>query len=1483
MGVGNFFGILLESMKDSKLYGVELDSISGRIAKKLYPKANIIIDGFENTNFPDSFFDVAVGNIPFGNFHINDERYNKYKFNIHDYFIAKAIDKVRAGGVIAFVTSKGTLDKKDNTVRKYIAQRAELLGAIRLPNTAFYANANTEVTSDILFFQKRERIIATAEPEWINLGTTQDGVPVNKYFEINPQMILGRMVFDKSMYGNEADTACEPYPETDLEELLNRAVANIKGTISEIDMDFDIGDEEEIKTIPADANVRNFSFTLVDNEIYFRENSIMRNITTSETGEKRIRGMIEVRDCVRELISEQLNGCDDFTLKKIQTKLNSLYDKYTSKYGLMNSRGNSMAFSDDSGYPLLCSLEILNDDKTLKKKADIFTKRTIKPYSKVEKVNTPQEALAASIGERACVDLDYMSGLLEEMQKERIISELKGQIFENPSTGKWETADEYLSGDVKQKLKAALYYANTEPERFNLNVEALKEIQPKDLSAAEISVCLGATWIPQDIINDFMYETFKTPEYLKKDIKVYYSPISAVWSVNGKRRDSPNNVVVNTTYGTKRINGYEILQESLNMKDVKIFDTVKDEDGNEKRVLNAKETTLAQQKQESLKQTFKNWIYKDSDRRERLVRLYNDTFNNIVPRQYNGDNIRFQGINPEISLRPHQKNAVARIIYGGNTLLAHCVGAGKTFEMTAAAMELKRLGLCNKSMFVVPSHLTEQWAGEFLQLYPAANILVATKKDFETSRRKKFCSRIATGEYDAVVIGHSQLEKIPVSKERQKEFINEQINEIILGIEQLKREKGDNFAIKQMELTKKKLKERLEKIKDEKRKDNVINFEELGVDRIFVDEAHYYKNLFLYTKMRNVAGISQTEAKKSSDLYVKCRYLDELTSNKGVIFATGTPVSNSMTELYTMMRYLQNDLLEKRGQKHFDCWASAYGEKVTAMELSPEGTGYRIKTRFSKFYNVPEMITAFRECADIQTADMLKLPVPEAIYKTEVTKPTEFQKEMVKSFGERAEQIRKGAVNPQEDNMLKITNDGRKLALDQRLQNSLLPDYSDSKVNRCVNNIYRIWKETTENKSAQLVFCDLSTPHLNSIDSNDSEYHFTDVYNDLRYKLINMGVPEKEIAFIHMATTDAKKDELFAKVRMGEVRILLGSTFKMGAGTNVQTKLIALHHLDVPWRPSDIEQREGRIIRQGNENEKVYIYRYVTENTFDAYSWQLLEQKQKFISQIMNGSIVERSCDDIDSTALSFAELKALSAGDPRIKEKMDLDIEVSKLRLLKSNYEFERYSLEDNVLKYFPKKIEALDESLKGYENDLKTSEENSFKDKDDFSIKIDNVVYNDKKEGAKMLLMKITSFDEVKELVDIGEYRGFLIKGGFNGMTKEYYVNLCGKQTYNVEIGQDELGNITRLNNALSKIPTEVKRIKENIDNLYKQIEEGKEELKKPFDKEQELNEKSKRLNELNSILKLDEKTPEISVTSEETEMQSTKIKKELCTMER
>ena len=937
MGVGNFFGILPERMKDSKLYGVELDSISGRIAKKLYPKANIIIDGFENTNFPDSFFDVAIGNIPFGNFHINDERYNKYKFNIHDYFIAKSIDKVRVGGVIAFVTSKGTLDKKDNTVRKYIAQRAELLGAIRLPNTAFYANANTEVTSDILFFQKRERIIANAEPEWINLGTTQDGVPVNKYFEINPQMILGHMVFDKSMYGNEADTACEPYTESSLEELLNNAINNIKGTIPEIDMDFDIGDEEEIKTIPADANVRNFSFTIVNNEIYFRENSIMRNVTTSETGEKRIRGMIEVRDCVRELISEQLNGCDDFTLKKIQTKLNSLYDKYTSKYGLMNSRGNSMAFSDDSGYPLLCSLEILNEDKTLKKKADIFTKRTIKPYSKVEKVNTPQEALAASIGERACVDLDYMSSLLEEMPKERIISELKGQIFENPSTGKWETADEYLSGDVKQKLKIALHYANTDPERFNLNVEALKEIQPKDLSAAEISVGLGATWIPQDIINDFMYETLKTPEYLKKDIKVYYSPVSAVWSVSGKRRDSPNNVVVNTTYGTKRINGYEILQERLNMKDVKIFDTVKDEDGNEKRVLNAKETTLAQQKQESLKQTFKNWIYKDSDRRERLVRLYNDTFNNIVLRQYNGDNIRFQGINPEISLRPHQKNAVARIIYGGNTLLAHCVGAGKTFEMTAAAMELKRLGLCNKSMFVVPSHLTEQWAGEFLQLYPAANILVATKKDFEASRRKKFCSRIATGEYDAVVIGHSQLEKIPVSKERQEEFINDQINEIILGIEQLKREKGDNFAIKQMELTKKKLKERLEKIKDEKRKDNVINFEELGVDRIFVDEAHYYKNLFLYTKMRNVAGISQTEAKKSSDLYVKCRYLDELTSNKGVIFATGTPVSNSMTELYTMMRYLQNDLLEKRGQKHFDCWASAYGEKVTAMELSPEG------------------------------------------------------------------------------------------------------------------------------------------------------------------------------------------------------------------------------------------------------------------------------------------------------------------------------------------------------------------------------------------------------------------------------------------------------------------------------------------------------------------------------------------------------------------
>ena len=1479
MGVGNFFGVLPEGMSNSKLYGVELDSISGRIAQKLYPNSKITIGGFEETNFPDSFFDVAIGNIPFGNFRVSDERYDRYKFNIHDYFIAKALDKVRTGGVVAFISSKGTLDKKDAFVRKYIAERAELLGAIRLPHTAFLSNANTEVTTDILFFQKRERLIANAEPDWIKLGETSEGVPVNQYFVNHPEMVLGRMVFDKSMYGNEKETSCEPFQDKTLEELLNAAVNNIKGHIPEPEID--IEDIEEVKTIPADENVRNFSFTVINDEIYYRENSIMYLFHASETAQMRIKGMIAIRDCVRELIAAQQQNCSNEELKKTQYKLNTLYENYTKKYGLLNSRGNNMIFSDDSGYPLLCSLEILNENGTLKKKADIFTKRTIKPHIAIEKANTPQEALAASLGELARIDLEYISRLLGNVPKEDIISQLKGEIFENPQTEKWETADEYLSGYVKEKLKTALYYAEKEPERYGQNVEALKKVQPKDLTAAEISVSLGSTWIPVDIVNHFMHETFQTPLYRRNEIKVFYSKVSNQWYISNKRLDSHTNVLTNTTYGTTRINGYEILQASLNLKDIKIFDTKTNADGNDVKVLNPKETTLAQQKQSALKEAFKNWIFKDPSRRDRVVKLYNDMFNNIVPRQYDGSYLNFHGINPEISLRPHQRNAVARVIYGGNTLLAHCVGAGKTFEMTAAAMELKALGLCNKSMFVVPNHLTEQWANEFLQLYPAANILVATKKDFEKSRRKKFCGRIATGEYDAVIIGHSQFEKISVSKERQIAFINEQISEIIDGIKELKNEKGDDFSIKQMERQKKLLKEKLQKMKDEKRKDDVVNFEELGIDRIFVDEAHYYKNLFLYTKMRNVAGISQTEAKKSSDLYLKCRYLDELTGNKGVIFATGTPISNSMTELYTIQRYLQYDMLQKREQLHFDCWASAYGETVTALELSPEGTGYRLKTRFAKFYNVPEMVTAFRECADIQTADMLKLPVPKAEYKTEVIQPTDFQKEIVKSFGERAEAVRKGSVDPRTDNMLKITNDGRKLALDQRLVNPLLPDTQDSKINRCVNNIYGIWRDTKDKKSTQLVFCDISTPTI-ADNERETEYRFTDVYNDLLYKLKSKGIPENEIAFIHTANTEAKKSELFAKVRSGDIRILIGSTLKMGAGTNVQDKLAALHHLDVPWRPSDIEQREGRIIRRGNENNTVFIYRYVTENTFDAYSWQLLEQKQRFISQVMNGNAVERSCDDIDDTALSFAELKALSAGDPRIKEKMDLDIEVAKLKLLKSNYDNERYLIEDNVLKNYPRRIEKLNQSISNIEQDIETARKNTFADKDNFSIQIDSVVYTDKKEGAEMLLKKVSTIF-TNEPVQIGVYRGFNMRVTFDSFEKEYNIYLCGKTEHKATIGSDALGNIIRLDNALERMPKALKDYKEEADILLTQIENGKEELKKPFQYERELSEKLERLIELNNALSLDKKDSEVIAEPEETIATATQPKKELCTMER
>lgn len=1464
-GIGNFFGLLPENMKDSKLYGIELDSITGRIAKQLYQNASIAVQGFEETSLPDSFFDLAIGNVPFGSYGVADKKYDKYKFLIHDYFFAKTLDKVRPGGIIAFITSKGTMDKQNPDVRKYIAQRAELLGAVRLPNNAFLANAGTEVTTDILFLQKRDRVI-DIEPDWVHLSVTEDGVPVNQYFADNPEMMLGTMAFDDRMYGNQNETTCNPYEDADLAELLREALENIHAEITEYELD-DISEEEDT-SIPADPNVRNFSFCLVDGEIYYRENSRMNRVETSVTAAGRIKGMIAIRDCVRDLIEYQIEDYNDEAIHEQQRKLNHLYDAFTAQYGLLNSRGNNMAFSDDSSYCLLCSLEVLDEDGNFERKADMFTKRTIKQRAAVTRVDTATEALAISIAEKACVDMGFMQSLTG-LSEEQLVQDLEGVIFRNPDrleddgVIRYETADAYLSGNVREKLKTARRFAEMHPDIYSVNVTALEKVQPKDLSASEIDVRLGATWLPSDVVKDFMFELLETPYMYRRYIDVLYSGYTANWNVKGKNDDRSDNIKANVTYGTGRINAYKIIEETLNLKDVRIFDTVY-EDGVEKRVLNKKETAIAQQKQEAIKEAFQSWIWKDPQRRERLTRLYNDRFNSVRPREYDGSHIRFTGMNPEITLRKHQVDAVAHILYGGNTLLAHCVGAGKTYEMTAAAMESKHLGLCSKSLFVVPNHLTEQWAGEFLQLYPSANILVATKKDFETKNRKKFCARIATGDYDAVIIGHSQFEKIPISQERQRMQLEEQIGEITCGIRELKEERGERYAIKQLEKTKKTLELKLKKLNDTSRKDDVVTFEELGVDQLFVDEADFYKNLFLYTKMRNVAGLSQTEAQKSSDLFAKCRYLDELTEGRGIIFATGTPISNSITEMYTMQRYLQYETLRKNGLQHFDCWASTFGETVTAIELAPEGTGYRAKTRFARFYNLPELMNMFKEVADIKTADMLNLPVPKANYHNVAVKPSKFQQDMVAELAERAERVRAKLVEPYEDNMLKITNDGRKLALDQRLANPMLPDHEESKVNACVENIFRFWQENSDKKLTQLVFCDLSTP------KNDGNFN---VYDDVRQKLIERGVPADEVAFIHDANTETRKKELFAKVRKGQVRTLLGSTFKMGAGTNVQDKLIALHDLDCPWRPRDLEQRSGRIVRQGNQNDEVHIFRYVTENTFDAYLYQILENKQRFISQIMTSKSPVRSAEDIDETALSYAEVKALATGNPHIKEKMDLDIQVSKLKLLKANHLSQRYALEDRLLKHFPQQIKSTGERIAGYEKDLAVYErhnilkpiESTTEDGKFAGMTVKGTHYTEKAEAGTAILeaCKLMTTPEPQEL---GSYMGFPMLFSFDSFAKQYQITLRGAISHMATLGTDVHGNITRLNNVLTEIPKKLEYCREQMNTLHQQMKTAKEQIDIPFEKEQELQTKSARLSELNILLNMDKRENEMIDTEPE-----------------
>ena len=1477
MGVGNFFGLLPQEMQGSRLYGVELDSITGRIAKQLYPKADITVAGFETTDRRD-FFDLAIGNVPFGQYQVNDRAYNKLGFSIHDYFFAKTLDQVRPGGVIAFVTSRYTMDKQSPEVRKYIARRAELLGAIRLPNNAFKANAGTEVVSDIIFLQKRDRPI-DIEPDWVHLGENEDGFSINQYFIDNPEMVLGRQTSESTQYGRQ-DFTVEPYEDLDLATQLRYAIQNIGGKYEAAELP-DLGENETIQdTIPADPNVKNYSYAVVDGEVYYRENSVMVKPNLNATAKERVKGMAELRDCVHRLIDLQMWESDDISIRTEQQKLNRLYDRFTEKYGLINSRGNALAFADDSSYYLLCSLEMLDDeDKTkLKGKADMFTKRTIRQRQSVTSVDTAAEALALSIGEKARVDMGYMSQLTGKSEED-IIDELNGVIFLDPVYGDWQTADEYLSGNVRQKLREAENAAVDSPG-YLPNVEALRAAQPKDLDASEIEVRLGATWIDKKYIQQFMFELLEPPLYARRSLEVNYSEFTAEWNISGKNSIPYNDINARITYGTDCANAYKILEDTLNLRDVRIYDTVRDADGTEKRVLNSKETTLAQQKQQAIKEAFRDWIWRDPDRRRELVQLYNERFNSTRPREYDGRHLIFPGMNPEITLREHQLNAIAHDLYGGNTLLAHEVGAGKTFEMIAAAMEGKRLGLCQKSLFAVPNHLTEQWASEFLRLYPSANILVATKKDFETRNRKKFCARIATGDYDAVIIGHSQFERIPVSRERQERLLQEQIWEIEDGIAELKASRAERFTIKELERTKKNLKAKLQKLHDAARKDDVVTFEQLGVDRLYVDEAHSFKNLFLYTKMRNVAGLSTTDAQKSSDMLLKCRYIDEITHGKGVTFATGTPISNSMTELYTMMRYLQHDMLKRNSLTHFDCWASAFGETTTAIELAPEGTGYRARTRFAKFFNLPELMNLFREAADIKTSDQLNLPTPTPVYHNEVTQPTALQQQMVQELSERAAKVHSGAVAPTEDNMLKITSDGRKLGLDQRVINPDLPDDPNSKVNLCVDNIHRIWQDGQAEKLTQLVFCDLSTPKGKTAQSgriaakstDNPELHaleaaieaeagpeeppFT-IYDDIREKLVSRGIPREQIAFIHEANTEVRKKELFAKVRSGQVRVLMGSTFKMGAGMNVQDRLVALHDLDCPWRPGDLEQRSGRIIRQGNRNKEVHIYRYVTESTFDAYLWQTVENKQKFISQIMTSKSPVRSCEDIDEAALSYAEIKALCAGDERIREKMDLDVDVARLRLMKANHQSQQYRLEDNILRHFPAQIEENKGFLSGFETDMKTLEAHPHP-KDGFAgMEVKGDFLTDKDNAGAAIL---EAFKDAKGLepVPIGSYRGFSMSLTVENFGKDFILTLKGRMSHRVELGKDARGNLVRIDNALAQMPERYKTVQGRLENVQAQLATAKAELGKPFPQEAELKEKSARLAELNAELNIDDRTP-------------------------
>ena len=1464
-GVGNFMGLLPESMSAANMYGVELDPVSGQIAKQLYQKNRIAVQGFEETSYPDCFFDCVIGNVPFGAYQVSDRKYDRYHFMIHDYFIAKSLDMVRPSGVVAVVTSSGTMDKQNPEVRQYFANRADLLGAIRLPNNAFQRNANTSVVADILFFQKRDRAAIT-EPDWVQLKTTPEGYTVNSYFADHPEMVLGDFTTESTQYGKQEVTV-KAKEGADLAEQLKEAVQHIQGTITEQEIS-DTELEEQVVSIPADPSVKNFSFALVGEDIYYRENSVMNKMEIPIVTGERVRGMVAIRDATNRLLERQLEECSDEEVASLQAELNQVYDSFTAKYGLLSSSANKRAFSMDSSYCLLTSLEFLDEKGELKRKADIFTKRTIRRAEPVTSVDTASEALAVSIGEKAKVDIPYMMELTGKTEEE-VTEELTGVIFKNPLTDKWEPSDGYLSGNVREKLNIARQFAENHPE-YMVNVQALERVQPKDLDASEIEARLGATWISPDYITEFMAETFHTPQqHINYErIKVQYAEVTGQWNVKGKNVDSSNNPLSTATYGTQRANAYRLLEDALNLRDTKIYDTIHDADG-EHRVLNRKETTLAQQKQELIREEFKEWIFKDMRRRETLCKIYNERFNSIRPREYDGSHIQFVGMNPEIKLMEHQKNAVAHILYGNNTLLAHCVGAGKTFQMIAAGMESKRLGLAQKSLYVVPNHLLEQWGSDFLRLYPGANVLVATKKDFEPANRKRFCSRIATGDYDAVIIGHSQFEKIPLSRERQIALLEDQIADITFSIESAKTQVGEQYTVKQMEKTKKTLKAKLEKLNDQTRKDDVVTFEQLGVDRLFVDESHYYKNLFLYTKMRNVAGISQTDAQKSSDMFMKCRYMDEITGGKGITFATGTPVSNSMTELYTIMRYLQYDTLMNMGMGHFDSWAATFGETVTAIELSPEGTGYRAKTRFARFFNLPELISIFKETADIQTADMLNLPVPEAEYINEVLKPSEKQKEMVEAFSERAEQVRGGAVDPRVDNMLKITNDGRKCALDQRLLNDMLPDAGESKVNACVENAFQVWEDGKDTQATQLIFCDLSTP------KTDGTFN---VYDDVRNKLVERGIPKEQIAFIHEYNTEVKKAELFAKVRAGQVRILMGSTPKLGAGTNVQDRLLALHHLDCPWKPSDLEQQEGRILRQGNQNDKVKIFRYVTENTFDSYMWQILENKQKFISQIMTSKSPVRACEDVDDTALSYAEIKALATGNEYIKEKMDLDVQVSKLKLLKANHTSQIYRLESDIAKRYPVQITALKEKIAGMRVDADVVKGIDLQDNDHFAMTVGGKLYTDKKEAGVALISAASGLKSVKSAGQIGEYHGFALSSEYNFLSNTYTLTIKGKCSYKIEFGKDTLGNIQRIHNALSAIEKKLADTEQNLETVQQQLKTAQEEVQKPFPKEAELSEKMERLAELNAMLNMDEKggenlladegigeNPEVNVTEE------------------